>query len=132
MRNVPDSGRNFTPVVESEHVMEIAAVRERGVSVHDGGRDGMDAEQIAKEIDARVRRSREPKYSAWRVGITQDPGDRRAQHKAAGRDITHWMQWQADELGDAMAVEAHFIERGMKGGTGGDMDNDRTTWVYIF
>lgn len=86
------------------------------------------AQAIADAIEARVKNSETVKYSIWRIGLTQNP----AQRKKDWENPKHWIQWKADSLADAEAVEAHFIKRGMQGGTGGDLEDGVTTYVYIF
>ena len=67
----------------------------------------------------------------WRVGITNDPGKGRTTHKTDGKDTTHWTKWCAKTLPDAREIERLCIEKGMAGGTGGDLGEGRT-FVYIF
>ena len=69
----------------------------------------------------------------WRIGLTHDLADRKKHWKDVEKqDISHWSDWQADTLSDAQAIEAHFIGKGMKGGTGGDLSSYKTTYVYVF
>ena len=35
-------------------------------------------------------------------------------------NVTYWVNWTADSLSDAQDIERHFINKGMKGGTGGE------------
>ncbi|MGB9071147.1 MAG: hypothetical protein WCC22_00620 [Terriglobales bacterium] len=37
------------------------------------------------------------------------------------QDITYWKDWIAASLSDAQDIERHFINKGAKGGTGGDL-----------
>ncbi len=93
----------------------------------------MDKNAIRKAIMHRVESSKEVRYSAWRIGLTHDPEERKAQHEEEGRNIQYWQQWFADSLSDAQEIESFFInEKGMKGGTGGDLSPNRTVYVYIF
>ncbi len=75
---------------------------------------------IKKAIEARVN-----KYSSWTIGVTDNPTERKKQHD----NTKHWMQWNADSETAARNVESHFIDKGMKGGTGGRGNAD---YVYIF
>lgn len=81
-------------------------------------------------IDQRVKSSKEPNYyKAWQIGITQDVQQR---YKDWGTP-QYFQYWEADSLQDAQAIEAHFInQKGMKGGTGGDLSPKAKTYVYIF
>ncbi len=80
---------------------------------------------IISEIDYRVNNVKTPDYSAWTIGVTDQPATRKHQHD----DPKHWMQWNADSEQDARDIETHFKNKGMKGGTGGRGNAD---WVYIF
>lgn len=86
------------------------------------------AQDLANEIYRRVGSS---SLGAWRVGLTHDLGERKAHWQSQG-DCTHWCAWQCESLGDAQAIESHFIERGMKGGTGGNLSPHKAVYVYIF
>lgn len=64
-------------------------------------------------------------YSAWTIGVTDDPRRRRGEHG----NPSPWHQWDADTEQAARNVEAHFLAKGMKGGSGGP---GRADYVYIF
>ena len=65
------------------------------------------------------------KYSLWTIGVTDDPVRRRSEHG----NPNNWHQWNADTETDARNVERYFLDKGMKGGTGGI---GRADYVYIF
>ena len=93
----------------------------------------MKKQDIIDAIVTRVESSKTVNYSQWRVGLTHDPDERKQQHENEGRSTKHWKRWQADSVSDAGQIESHFInEKGMKGGTGGDLDARKTVYVYIF
>lgn len=72
-------------------------------------------------------------YNIWRIGLTHDPADRKTYWaETEKQSTTYWSQWQADSLSDAQDIESHFINKGMKGGTGGDLSARRTVYVYVF
>ena len=64
-------------------------------------------------------------YSNWTIGVTDDPARRRREHG----NPTPWHDWDADTETAARNVEAYFLAKGMKGGTGGP---GRADCVYIF
>ena len=87
------------------------------------------AQQIANAINERVKNSQSPNYKAWRIGLTHDIDERYNYWKRP----EHFLYWEANSLEDAQAVETHFINKmGMQGGTGGDLDDNKTVFVYIF
>ncbi len=72
-------------------------------------------------------------FSIWRISLTHDLSERK-QYWAdiMKQNITWWASWTANSLSDAQDIEAHFISRGMKGGTGGNLSNHRTVYIYVF
>mgnify|MGYP000105399640 CR=1 FL=1 len=93
----------------------------------------MDRKSIKQAIINRVESSETVDYSAWTIGLTHDPTERKQQHQDAGKSTKYWKQWTADSLADAEEVESYFINtKGMKGGTGGDLSAQKTVYVYIF
>jgi hypothetical protein len=84
---------------------------------------------IIAAINAKVGTS----YSAWRIGLTHDLAERKTYWGQTSKlDVSQWNAWTADSLSDAQDIERHFVNKGMKGGTGGDLDSRKTTYVYIF
>ena len=65
------------------------------------------------------------KYSLWTIGVTDDHDKRKEEHD----NPKHWHQWDADTEQEARNVESYFIDKDMKGGTGGLGSAD---YVYIF
>jgi hypothetical protein len=73
------------------------------------------------------------KYSIWRIGLTHDLSERKTYWKdTAKKDVAHWSSWTADSLSDAQDIEAHFINKGMDGGVGGNLSARQATYVYAF
>ncbi len=69
-------------------------------------------------------------FSHWTIGITDDPTRRKSEHDSKGEDTKYWRDWKADSETIARNVESYFLNKGMKGGTGGDVGHP--TYVYIF
>jgi len=87
------------------------------------------AEEIAEAIVNRVNQFQPPNFAAWRIGLTHDINQR----YEYWNEPEHFLYWEADSLQDAQAIESHFINKmNMKGGTGGDLDPRKMTYVYIF
>ena len=56
-------------------------------------------------------------YSAWRIGLTHDPAERRQYWTETQSQSTgSWSQWLADSLSDAQELESYFIQKGMRVG----------------
>jgi len=91
--------------------------------------------ELKKAIKKRVENSKAVNYSIWTIGITTDPTGRKKQHN----DPEYWKIWEADNLETAREVETYFLNeypsdesKRMKDGTGGDMTENKTPYVYIF
>jgi hypothetical protein len=73
------------------------------------------------------------KFSMWRIGLTNDLATRKNYWKDTEKeDVKYWANWTADSLSDAQDIEAHFISKGMKGGTGGNLSRLPAVYVYVF
>ncbi|OFY61464.1 MAG: hypothetical protein A2Y71_06400 [Bacteroidetes bacterium RBG_13_42_15] len=68
-------------------------------------------------------------YSSWTIGVTDYPHIRREEHENNGEDVTSWTHYSTDSENDGRKVEKHFIDLGMKGGTGG---GGNAEYVYVF
>jgi hypothetical protein len=82
-------------------------------------------EDIKNEIKKIVGKN----YTIWTIGITDKPAQRKEQHKNDGKNTETWLQWKTDSEKDGRRIESYFIDKGMKGGTGGDTGAE---YVYIF
>lgn len=86
----------------------------------------MNESELNSAIEAKIVST---EYSIWTIGITDDPKRRRDEHEAEGETIAYWSDWKADTETITRNVEAHFLDKGMKGGTGG---GEHPTYVYVF
>ena len=84
----------------------------------------MNESTIVAEIEYTVDNSG-VNYSAWTIGVTDNPSERKTQHG----NPAAWFQWNPDGEKDARRIVDHFLDKGMKGGTGGLGD---ANYVYIF
>jgi len=72
-------------------------------------------------------------FTIWRVGLTHDLAERKKYWRdTKGESVTHWSDWTTESLADAQDIESSFINKGMKGGTGGDLSARSTVYVYVF
>lgn len=86
----------------------------------------MKKSDIISEMNSKVGNS---SYSSWTIGVTDDPETRRTQHQNDGNNVSSWKHWKTDSEQDGRDIEAHFLGKGMKGGTGGA---GKAGYVYIF
>lgn len=85
------------------------------------------ASYSSKELIAKIE-GMITKYAIWTIGITQKPNTRKQQHG----NPKYWHIWKTNNLTAAQNTESHFINKGMKGGTGGDLHDSYITYAYIF
>jgi hypothetical protein len=76
--------------------------------------------QIISEIERAV-----VTYSYWTIGITADPERRKQEHN----NPSFWRHWDAESESSARSIEKYFLDKGMKGDTGG---GTYPHYVYIF
>jgi len=64
-------------------------------------------------------------YYSWTIGVTDDPDRRRREHE----NPRVWYHWDATSETAARYIETYFLDKGMKGDTGGAKG---ANYVYIF
>lgn len=110
---------------------------QRDVSTHQPGLRGprigaipMSTKQgIASAIVTKIGST---KFSIWRIGLTHDWVQRKTEWSNSGEYVKHWSCWETESLSDAQDIENHFINKGMIGGTGGNLSSRKTVFVYVF
>ena len=113
-------------IADNFHLRKIDRIDRRSEEID------MNKASIKQAIVNRVE-STKAAYSAWRIGLTHDPDERKQQHEDDEKSTKYWKQWVADSLSDAEDIESYFInDKGMKGGTGGNLSAHKTVYVYIF
>lgn len=96
-------------------------------------REGVKNVATKSSIIAAIQTKVGSAYSVWRIGLTHDLDERKAYWKhTKNESVGLWSDWKADSLSDAQDIEAHFINKGMKGGTGGDLSPFKAVYVYVF
>jgi hypothetical protein len=84
-------------------------------------------------VDAIEKKCKTTGYTPWRIGLTHDIDDRKAYWQNHENDkLILWEDWKANSLSDAQDIESHFINKGMKGGTGGDLSAYKDVFIYVF
>ncbi len=73
----------------------------------------MDKKSITQAIVNRVESSKTVDYSAWTIGLTHDPANRKQQHESEGKSTKYWEQWIADSMSDPQDSESYFINNGI-------------------
>ena len=84
-------------------------------------------------IDAINKKVGSTRFEIWRIGLTHDRYERKKYWRETEKqNVQYWSDWTAESLSDAQEIEAMFIKKGMKGGTGGDLSSRYTVYIYVF
>lgn len=86
--------------------------------------------QIIADIDAHLQKSRKGYYSDFYVGITNDIERRLFGEHNVDRNNGWWIYCEAINKATAQEVEEYYLNKGMKGDTGGG--NEDSTFVYCY
>ena len=86
--------------------------------------------QIIADIDAHLQKSQKGYYSDFYIGITNDIERRLFGEHNVNKDKSWWIYREATDKTTAQSVEEYYLDKGMKGDTGGG--NDDTTYVYCY
>lgn len=89
-----------------------------------------DVRTIINKIDNHLKVGGGQFYQDFYVGITNDPERRLFKEHKVLKDNAWWIYSKADTSDIAKEVEKHYLELGLRGGTGGG-DND-ATFVYCY
>lgn len=86
--------------------------------------------QIIADIDSHLEKSQKEYYSDFYVGITNDVERRLFGEHNVQKNGRWWIFRDAINKSTAQSVEEHYLNRGMKGDTGGGTDD--STFVYCY
>ena len=87
-------------------------------------------ETIINEINAHLLRSGRRYYSDFYIGITKDVEQRLFGDHNVSKDNSWWIYRTAETNEIARAVEKHYLDLGMRGGSGGGDNNSRIVYCY--
>lgn len=86
--------------------------------------------QIVAEIDSHLEKSQKEFYSDFYVGITNDVERRLFTEHNVPENEHWWIYRDAIDKSTAQRVEEYYLDKGMKGDTGGGTDD--STYVYCY
>lgn len=92
----------------------------------------MTYDAIIEAVDAQILKSGCRYYKEMYVGITNDVERRLFEEHHVNRDENWWIYAPSDTEDVARAVESHYLELGMRGGTGGGVGDGSASWVYCY
>ena len=91
----------------------------------------LSSEDIVNKFDEHLRKSGKRYYSEFYIGITQDAIKRLFEEHHVDKDNSWWIYTTAISSEDARKAEKHYLDLGMRGGTGGGDDNSNMVYCYV-
>lgn len=86
--------------------------------------------QIIADINSHLQKSSKHYYSEFYIGITNDVERRLFNEHNVSKNGGWWIYRESDSKDIAQAVEEYFLDKGMKGDTGGGTEN--SVYVYCY
>lgn len=90
-----------------------------------------DYDTIVREIDNHIKLSGKKYYSDFYIGITKDIQNRLFGDHNVSKENSWWIYRTAETDEIARKVEKHYLDFGMRGGTGGGDDESRIVYCYV-
>lgn len=86
--------------------------------------------EIISDFDAHLSKSKKEYWSDYYVGITNDVERRLFTEHNVSKENAWWIFREAVDKATAQAVEEYYLDKGMKGDTGGGTDG--SVFVYCY
>ena len=86
--------------------------------------------EIIADFDAHLRKSKKEYWVDYYVGITNDIERRLFTEHNVSRENAWWIYREAVDKATAQSVEEYYLDKGMKGDTGGGTDD--SVFVYCY
>lgn len=86
--------------------------------------------QIVADIDSHLEKSQKEYYSDFYVGITNDVERRLFGEHNVQKVGQWWIYCDAINKATAQSVEEYYLNKGMKGDTGGGTDDSTIVYCY--
>lgn len=85
---------------------------------------------IINEVNEHMKSSGKYYFSDFYVGVSHDAAQRLFSEHHVRRDGAWWIYRTAIDADTARRVEKHYLDLGMRGGTGGGDDTSSMVYVY--
>ena len=92
----------------------------------------MTRDAIIRDFDAHLKKSNRQYYSEFYIGITNNIDERLFGSHKVPRENHWWIYSPADTEEIAREVEKFYLDKGMRGGTGGGTGNGDAKYVYCY
>lgn len=88
-------------------------------------------DQLVEEINEHLKCCGKRYYSELYIGVSADANKRLFEQHHVDKDNSWWIYSTAESAEVARKVEKHFLELGMRGGTGGGDENSNMVYCYV-
>lgn len=92
---------------------------------------GQSYDEIINLIDGHLKKSGRSYYSEFYIGISDNARDRLFKQHHVDIDHQWWIYVTADNSEIARDVEKHYLDLGMRGGTGGGSEDSNMVYCYV-
>ncbi|MBD5367036.1 MAG: hypothetical protein HDR82_08565 [Bacteroides sp.] len=92
---------------------------------------GQTYDEIVKRIDEHLGKSGKRYYSEFYIGISNNARERLFEQHHVDMNNSWWIYDTAQSTEVARDVEKHYLELGMRGGTGGGKENSNMVYCYV-
>ena len=87
--------------------------------------------EIVNKIDEHLRKSGKRYYSEFYIGVSQNAVKRLFEEHHVDKENSWWIYTTAISSEVARQVEKHYLDLGMRGGTGGGDDKSKMVYCYV-
>ena len=87
--------------------------------------------EIVSDIHAHLQKSGKRYYSEFYIGISKDASKRMFEDHHVDKEHSWWIYRTADSSAIAREVEKHYLDLGMRGGTGGGDEKANMVYCYV-
>ena len=88
-------------------------------------------DEIVNKIDEHLRKSGKRYYSEFYIGVSQNAVKRLFEEHHVDKENSWWIYTTAISSEVARQVEKHFLDLGMRGGTGGGDYKSKMVYCYV-
>lgn len=88
-------------------------------------------DEIVERIDKHLTKSGKRYYSEFYIGISKDAVKRLFDEHHVDQENSWWIYSTAESADVARNVEQHYLDLGMRGGSGGGDKNSKMVYCYV-
>lgn len=87
--------------------------------------------KIVEKIDEHLRKSGKRYYSEFYIGLSNNARKRLFEEHHVDKENSWWIYVTAESPKVAREIEKHYLDLGMRGGTGGGNEDSKMVYCYV-